>query len=69
VDTFLRLAAGKTNVSQVFPLGLITCVNHSATDPTDVTWCWEVRPPTGFWRFVTALAMAARPTSRDPTGW
>jgi ribose transport system substrate-binding protein len=35
MDTFLRIAAGKTNVSEVFPLALITSVNHSATDPTN----------------------------------
>jgi ribose transport system substrate-binding protein len=35
MDTFLRIAAGKTNVSEVFPLALITSANHSATDPTD----------------------------------
>ncbi len=35
MDTFLRLAAGKTNVSEVYPLALITSANRSATDPTD----------------------------------
>jgi ribose transport system substrate-binding protein len=35
MDAFLRLAAGKTNVSEVFPLALITSANHSPTDPTD----------------------------------
>jgi ribose transport system substrate-binding protein len=35
MDAFLRLAEGKTNVSEVFPQGLITSANHSPTDPTD----------------------------------
>jgi hypothetical protein len=35
MDALLRLAAGKTNVSVVYPLGLITSANHSPTDPTD----------------------------------
>jgi ABC-type sugar transport system substrate-binding protein len=35
MDTFLRLAAGKSNLSEVYPLALINSSNRSSTDPTN----------------------------------